>query len=55
MATPGVTLETPLDNVEINIPSDMVFERVVRESALVVAKHLGFSRRPGSRFATGRQ
>lgn len=43
MATPGVALETPLNDVEINIPSDMVFERVVRESALVVAKHLGFS------------
>jgi serine/threonine-protein kinase RsbW len=32
-----------LNDIEINIPSDLVFERVVRESALVVAKHLGFS------------
>jgi len=31
------------NDIEINIPSDLVFERVVRESAVVVAKHLGFS------------
>ncbi len=43
MATSGVAVDTPLNDIEINIPSDMVFERVVRESALVVAKHLGFS------------
>lgn len=34
---------TPAFNdVEIQIPSDLVFERVVRESAVVVAKYLGF-------------
>jgi len=43
MANPSVAMDTPLNAVEINIPSDIVFERVVRESALVVAKHLGFS------------
>jgi serine/threonine-protein kinase RsbW len=32
----------PLNDIEINIPSDLVFERVVRESAVVVAKYLGF-------------
>ncbi len=31
-----------LNDIEINIPSDLVFERVVRESAVVVARHLGF-------------
>jgi len=31
------------NDIEINIPSDLVFERVVRESAVVVAKHLGFT------------
>jgi serine/threonine-protein kinase RsbW len=31
-----------MNDIEINIPSDLVFERVVRESAVVVAKHLGF-------------
>lgn len=30
------------NDIEINIPSDLVFERVVRESAVVVAKYLGF-------------
>ncbi len=30
------------NDVEIKIPSDLVFERVVREGAVVVAKHLGF-------------
>jgi|GEM_PF-240971 len=34
--------EPLLNDIEINIPSDLVFERVVRESAVVVAKHLGF-------------
>ncbi|HEX2916802.1 MAG TPA: ATP-binding protein [Chloroflexia bacterium] len=35
--------QTPAFNdVEIHIPSDLVFERVVRESAVVVAKYLGF-------------
>lgn len=29
-------------DIEIQIPSDLVFERVVRESAVVVAKYLGF-------------
>ncbi len=31
------------NDIEINIPSDLVFERVVRESAVVVAKYLGFN------------
>jgi serine/threonine-protein kinase RsbW len=31
-----------INDIEINIPSDLVFERVVRESAVVVAKYLGF-------------
>jgi serine/threonine-protein kinase RsbW len=31
-----------INDIEIHIPSDLVFERVVRESAVVVAKHLGF-------------
>ncbi len=30
------------NDIEIQIPSDLVFERVVRESAVVVAKYLGF-------------
>ena len=39
-----VTKQAPeFNDIEINIPSDLVFERVVRESAVVVAKHLGFS------------
>lgn len=46
MATePGASIvaDVPVFNdIEINIPSDLVFERVVRESALVVAKYLGF-------------
>lgn len=32
-----------INDIEIKIPSDLVFERVVRESAVVVARHLGFS------------
>lgn len=39
-----ITKQAPeFNDIEINIPSDLVFERVVRESAVVVAKHLGFS------------
>jgi serine/threonine-protein kinase RsbW len=37
------TEANPLNDIEINIPSDLVFERVVRESAVVVAKYLGFN------------
>jgi serine/threonine-protein kinase RsbW len=36
------TETNPLNDIEINIPSDLVFERVVRESAVVVAKYLSF-------------
>lgn len=35
-------LAPAFNDIEINIPSDLVFERVVRESAVVVAKYLGF-------------
>jgi serine/threonine-protein kinase RsbW len=31
-----------MNEVEINIPSDHVFERIVRESAAVVARYVGF-------------
>lgn len=31
-----------MNDVEINIPSDHVFERIVRDSAAVVARYLGF-------------
>lgn len=31
-----------MNEVEINIPSDHVFERIVRDSAAVVARYLGF-------------
>lgn len=43
MTTEPITNTSLMNDIEINIPSDLVFERVVRESALVVAKHLGFS------------
>jgi serine/threonine-protein kinase RsbW len=36
------TSSPAFNDIEINIPSDLVFERVVRESAVVVAKYLGF-------------
>lgn len=32
-----------MNEVEINIPSDHVFERIVRDSAVVVARYLGFA------------
>lgn len=32
-----------MNEVEINIPSDHVFERIVRDSAGVVARYLGFA------------
>lgn len=32
-----------MNDVEINIPSDHVFERIVRDSAAVVARYLGFA------------
>src|SRR5437870_2188968 len=31
-----------MNEVEINIPSDHVFERIVRDSAVIVARYLGF-------------
>jgi serine/threonine-protein kinase RsbW len=31
-----------MNDVEISIPSDHVFERIVRDSALIVARHMGF-------------
>jgi len=31
-----------MNDVEISIPSDHVFERIVRDSALVLARHMGF-------------
>ena len=31
-----------MNEVEINIPSDHVFERIVRDSAAIVARYLGF-------------
>jgi serine/threonine-protein kinase RsbW len=31
-----------MNEVEINIPSDHVFERIVRDSAVTVARYLGF-------------
>src|SRR6476660_5103493 len=34
---------TDMNEVEINIPSDHVFERIVRDSAVVVARYLGFA------------
>ena len=32
-----------MNDVEITIPSDHVFERIVRDSALVLARHMGFN------------
>jgi serine/threonine-protein kinase RsbW len=32
-----------MNEVEISIPSDHVFERIVRDSAVVVARYLGFA------------
>ncbi|HMA35724.1 MAG TPA: ATP-binding protein [Chloroflexia bacterium] len=34
---------TEMNDIEINIPSDHVFERIVRDSAVVVARYLGFA------------
>jgi serine/threonine-protein kinase RsbW len=34
---------TDMNEVEISIPSDHVFERIVRDSAVVVARYLGFA------------
>ncbi|MDQ2809837.1 MAG: ATP-binding protein [Chloroflexota bacterium] len=31
-----------MNDVEISIPSDHVFERIVRDSALILARHMGF-------------
>ena len=39
----GNTVQDIMKDIYITIPSDFVFERVVRESAVVVAKHIGFS------------
>ncbi|HUS16095.1 MAG TPA: ATP-binding protein [Chloroflexia bacterium] len=32
-----------MQDVELHFPSDHVFERIARDSALVVARHMGFS------------
>src|SRR6478672_10622842 len=36
------TMGLTFNDINIQIPSDLVFERVVRESAVFVAKYLGF-------------
>ena len=47
MASDQLIVEQPIsalafNDIDIQIPSDLVFERVVRESAVFVAKYLGF-------------
>jgi len=32
-----------MNDVETSIPSDHVFERIVRDNALVLARHMGFA------------
>src|SRR5215217_6877799 len=38
----GQTNEVAFNDIDIQIPSNLVFERVVRESAVFVARYLGF-------------
>lgn len=38
----GQTDEVAFNDIDIQIPSNLVFERVVRESAVFVARYLGF-------------
>lgn len=40
--TDGPKTSPAFNDIDIQIPSDLVFERVVRESAVFVAKYLGF-------------